>query len=76
MRRVLITGGAGFIGSHLCRRLLNDGAEVAYWGQAWQADADGDGLSNLLDPDADDDGVLDGTEVALGFDPADPNSKP
>lgn len=28
MRRVLITGGAGFIGSHLCRRFLEDGAEV------------------------------------------------
>ncbi len=28
MRRVLITGGAGFIGSHLCRRFLDDGNEV------------------------------------------------
>jgi len=27
-KRVLITGGAGFIGSHLCEKLLEDGSEV------------------------------------------------
>lgn len=26
--KILITGGAGFIGSHLCRRLLNEGHEI------------------------------------------------
>ena len=28
MKRIFVTGGAGFVGSHLCERLLNDGNDV------------------------------------------------
>ena len=49
---------------------IGDGDEVANWGDNWQADVDGDGIINLLDPDSDNDGVLDGVEINQGTDPA------
>ncbi|MGA1873724.1 MAG: transglutaminase domain-containing protein, partial [Thermoplasmatota archaeon] len=37
-------------------------------------DIDRDGRVNILDPDSDGDGLLDGEEVAIGLDPLDPDS--
>jgi hypothetical protein len=53
-----------------------DGEELTYWGTNWTSDPDGDGLINILDPDADDDGYADGMEIQQGTDPADNTSFP
>jgi hypothetical protein len=55
---------------------LDDGAEVNFWGSAWNTDIDGDGTLNLLDSDSDNDGYLDGDEVTQGSDPGDSSSTP
>jgi hypothetical protein len=55
---------------------INDGEELDYWVDRWDADDDGDGLINLLDDDSDNDGLTDGLEIAQGYDPSDPSSKP
>ena len=47
---------------------IDDGAELSLWGGNWNGDPDTDGLVNLLDPDSDNDGFLDGNDPA----PADP----
>ncbi len=68
--------------------LFPDGVEVNFWlqlamrstsGRALReptGDADSDGLANVLDPDSDGDGLLDGWEAANGLDPATPQTNP
>jgi hypothetical protein len=45
---------------------VDDGVELSYWGNNWNGDPDGDGVINLLDPDSDNDGILDGNDAAPG----------
>jgi hypothetical protein len=55
---------------------IDDGSEALYWGADWNVDYDSDGFNNLVDPDADNDGTLDGAEIEGGFDPSNPASNP
>lgn len=57
-KRVLVTGGAGFVGSHLTERLVGDGSEVVVADdcsngrRAWVPDAAEFRAVDLTDPDA------------------------
>ncbi len=53
-----------------------DGVELQYWGTDWDKDPDSDGLINLVDPDSDNDGYVDGIEILQATDPADAASHP
>jgi hypothetical protein len=55
---------------------MADGEELYFWQNDWNADADQDGLINLLDPDADNDGYTDGIEFLNLTDPAYPGAYP
>jgi UDP-glucuronate decarboxylase len=46
-KRILVTGGAGFIGSHLCERLLDEGQEVICVDNFYTGTKDN--VSNLLE---------------------------
>ena len=45
---------------------------LSYLSPIW--DLDGDHRSNIMDPDADGDGIMDGEEIGSGLDPLDPDS--
>jgi len=59
---------------------INDGVEYQYWKNlakkynddkySPEGDLDGDGIKNILDPDSDNDGLKDGSELAKGTDPS------
>ena len=46
-KNILITGGAGFIGSHLCKRLLNDGNKIICLDNLFTGSKDN--ISGLID---------------------------
>ncbi len=46
-KRILVTGGAGFIGAHLCRRLVNEGHDVLCVDNFYTGTRDN--ISDLLD---------------------------
>ena len=46
-KNILITGGAGFIGSHLCNRLLNDGNKIICLDNLFTGSVNN--ISNLID---------------------------
>ncbi len=31
MKKILVTGCAGFVESHLCARLINEGHDIIFW---------------------------------------------
>jgi hypothetical protein len=55
---------------------ISDGYKRDYLGSRWKADTDGNGIMNLLDDDMDNDGFLDGYEIAHGSDPLNNHSTP
>ena len=55
---------------------MNDGAELAFWENNWNADSDADGVINLLDPDSDNDGYNDGSTPPPPPPPPPPESPP
>ena len=49
MKRIVVTGGAGFIGSHLCERLVKEGNEVVCVDNFFTGDKKN--IKKLLDSD-------------------------
>ena len=51
--KILVTGGAGYIGSHTCIELLNEGHEVVVHGQPLQCQRKGSGAGRNRSPERD-----------------------
>ena len=48
MKKILVSGGAGFIGSHLCTRLIKDGYEVICLDNLFTGSEENIGLSGNI----------------------------
>ena len=48
MKKILVSGGAGFIGSHLCTRLIKDGHEVICLDNLFTGSEENIGVSSFL----------------------------
>lgn len=59
MRTILITGGAGYVGSHIVRRLLEDGRDIVVLDDLSEGHRASVGAARFVEGDSGDDALLD-----------------